>query len=163
MFVCTIQLVVQPVWQPFVSCKWGITKLFEFNASGGTRGHSLKLLKTWCTKYVRKYFFSYRVINRWNGLTKDIVNSPSINSFKNKLQKLRDTRIGFFLDWCLQPLGCTLYYIGLSGGWALPMYVVQWSNHLGAMCSRAWRSQWPRIDSSLSPWCVRLLKKNYLK
>jgi len=30
-------------------------------------------------------------------------------------------------------------------------YVVQWSNHLGAMCSRAWRSQWPRIDSSLGP------------
>jgi len=30
-------------------------------------------------------------------------------------------------------------------------HVVQWSNHLGAMCSRAWRSQWPRIDSSLGP------------
>jgi len=38
-------------------------------------------------------------------------------------------------------------------GWpcARPAHVVQWSNHLGAMCSRAWRSQWPRIDSSLSP------------
>jgi len=24
-------------------------------------------------------------------------------------------------------------------------------NHLGAMCSRAWRSQWPRIASSLGP------------
>jgi len=32
-----------------------------------------------------------------------------------------------------------------------PAHVVQWSNHLGAMCSRAWRSQWPRIDSSLGP------------
>jgi len=32
-----------------------------------------------------------------------------------------------------------------------PAYVVQWSNHLGTMCSRAWRSQWPRIDSSLGP------------
>ena len=32
---------------------------------------------------------------------------------------------------------------------ASPAHVVQWSNHLGAMCSRAWRSQWPRIDSSL--------------
>jgi len=30
-----------------------------------------------------------------------------------------------------------------------PAHVVQWSNHLGAMCSRARRSQWPRIDSSL--------------
>ena len=32
-----------------------------------------------------------------------------------------------------------------------PAHVVQWSNHLGAMCSRAWRSQWPRIDSILGP------------
>jgi len=32
-----------------------------------------------------------------------------------------------------------------------PAHVVQWSNHLGAICSRAWRSQWPRIDSSLGP------------
>jgi len=32
-----------------------------------------------------------------------------------------------------------------------PAHVVQWSNHLGAMCSRARRSQWPRIDSSLGP------------
>jgi len=32
-----------------------------------------------------------------------------------------------------------------------PAHAVQWSNHLGAMCSRAWRSQWLRIDSSLSP------------
>jgi len=32
-----------------------------------------------------------------------------------------------------------------------PAHVVQWSNHLGAMCRRAWRSQWPRIDSSLNP------------
>jgi len=30
-------------------------------------------------------------------------------------------------------------------------HVVQWSNHLGTMCSRSWRSQWPRIDSSLGP------------
>jgi len=32
-----------------------------------------------------------------------------------------------------------------------PAHVVQWSNHLSAMCSRAWRSRWPGFDSSLSP------------
>ena len=32
-----------------------------------------------------------------------------------------------------------------------PAHVVQWSNHLGTMCSRAWRSQWPKIDLSLGP------------
>jgi len=44
--------------------------------------------------------------------------------------------------------------MGLKHGflWGMcPVHVVQWSNHLGAMCSRAWRSQWPRIDSSLGP------------
>jgi len=29
--------------------------------------------------------------------------------------------------------------------------VVQCVRHSDAMCSRAWRSQWPRIDSSLGP------------
>jgi len=80
------------------------TKCFEFDDSGHSRGHSLKLLKTQCTKDVRKYFFSYRVINRWYGLTDDIVNSPSINSFKNKLQKLRDTLMGVFWTDVCNPL-----------------------------------------------------------
>jgi len=75
-----------------------VTNFFEFDISGRTRGHSLKLLKKHCSKDVRKYFFSYRVINRWNSLTEDIIRSPSINSFKKKLQKLRNTRMGFFLD-----------------------------------------------------------------
>jgi len=37
-----------------------------------------------------------------------------------------------------------------------PAHVVQWSSHLGAICSRVWRSQWPRIG----PGHVRLLEKN---
>ena len=32
-----------------------------------------------------------------------------------------------------------------------PAHVVQCVRHSDAMCSRAWRSQWPRIDSSLGP------------
>jgi len=44
--------------------------------------------------------------------------------------------------------------------WGSPAHVVQWSNHLGAMCNRAWCSQWPRIER---PRRVRLLKKNYFK
>ena len=31
-----------------------------------------------------------------------------------------------------------------------PAHVVQWSNHLGAMCSRAWRSLWPRSIRALA-------------
>ena len=34
---------------------------------------------------------------------------------------------------------------------SVPAHVVQCVRHSDAMCSRAWRSQWPRIDSSLGP------------
>ena len=35
--------------------------------------------------------------------------------------------------------------------YALPARVVQWSNHLGAMCSRAWRAQWPQSGVQSKP------------
>jgi len=47
---------------------------------------------------VRKYFFSHRVINHWNALDGEIVSSSSINAFKNKLNKIRMTRMGYFMD-----------------------------------------------------------------
>lgn len=71
---------------------------FEVDSYGRTRGHNWKLRKPHCTKGIRKYFFSSRVIDRWNKLTDDIVRSPSINSFKKKLRKVRDTRMGFYMD-----------------------------------------------------------------
>jgi len=49
---------------------------------------------------------------------------------------------------CTSPQSCVTGLLLCS---CCPAHVVQWSNHLGAMCSRAWRSQWPRIDSNLSP------------
>ena len=44
----------------------------------GTRGHLAKLSKPRCQKDVRKYFFSHRVINRWNALDGETVSSSSI-------------------------------------------------------------------------------------
>jgi len=49
---------------------------------------------------------------------------------------------------CIQVLHYPILAVLLHSS---PAHVVQWSNHMGAMCSRAWRSQWPRIDSSLRP------------
>jgi len=43
-------------------------------------------------------FFSKRVIDRWNSLDQDTVDAPSLNCFKNKLNKIRCTRMGFFMD-----------------------------------------------------------------
>ena len=53
----------------------------------GTRGHSLKLfLERACTN-VRKESFSLRVIRLWNDLTEVVVTAPSVNSFKNCLDR----------------------------------------------------------------------------
>jgi len=67
--------------------------------NNGTRSHLAKLSKPGCQKDVRKYFFSYRVINRWNALDEENISSSSINVFKNRLNKIRLTRIGYFMDW----------------------------------------------------------------
>ena len=63
----------------------------------GTRGQSRKLIKFRCTRDC-KYFFSNRVINRWNQLDQRVVDASSINAFKGCLNKIRETRMGFFMD-----------------------------------------------------------------
>lgn len=75
-----------------------LKRFFETDSTGRTRGHSQKLCKPCCHKDIRKYFFSVRVINRWNSLSEAIIQSSSVNTFKNHLQKLRITRMGFFMD-----------------------------------------------------------------
>jgi len=45
-------------------------------------------------KNVRKYFFSHR----WNALDVETVSSSSINAFKNRLNNIRMTRMGYFMD-----------------------------------------------------------------
>jgi len=73
-----------------------IDELFERDASiKGTRGHTLRLKKKQSVKDVRKYFFSQRVVNRWNSLDQETVDMGSINSFKGRLDKIRKTRMGF--------------------------------------------------------------------
>ena len=50
-----------------------------------TRGHNLKLSKQSSNTELRRNRFSIRVVDSWNNLTHEIVNAPSVNSFKNKL------------------------------------------------------------------------------
>ena len=61
--------------------------LFNFSTESITRGHDLKLFKPLCNTNVRSHFFSLRVINDWNNLPADVVNAPSVNAFKNKLDQ----------------------------------------------------------------------------
>jgi len=44
------------------------------------------------------YFFSNRVVNRWNMLDQQTAGATSLNNLKNGLDKLRKTKMGFFMD-----------------------------------------------------------------
>ena len=60
---------------------------FNLANNSRTRGHSLKLLKPNTRLEIRKNSFGVRIINNWNSLTEEIVSAPSLNSFKNRLDK----------------------------------------------------------------------------
>ena len=64
-----------------------IENFFEMETSNRTRGHNLKLKKKHCRLDVRKFFFSHRVVDFWNDLPSDVVNSNSLNIFKRKIDK----------------------------------------------------------------------------
>ncbi len=53
-----------------------------------TRGHAYKLDTQRCRTKQRQQTFSHRIINCWNNLHSDIVNAPSLNSFKSRLNSL---------------------------------------------------------------------------
>jgi len=75
-----------------------VSTFFEFRTDSRTRGHSLKLKKQRSNRDLRLHFFSERVVNRWNQLPSSVLEATSVNSFKSRLQQLRSTAIGFFMD-----------------------------------------------------------------
>ncbi len=67
-------------------------ELLTPRADTGTRGHDYKLFKERYATNVRGHFYSNRVIDIWNSLPQDIVNAPSVNSFKNRLDSYWQTK-----------------------------------------------------------------------
>ena len=59
--------------------------LFKRSSYSRTRGHNLKLYKKEFRTNTYKNFFSNQVINSWNELPPYLIDSESINSFKNRL------------------------------------------------------------------------------
>ena len=51
------------------------------------RGHDLTLLQQRARLNLRKYSFTFRVVSTWNSLPAAVVQAPSINAFKNRLDK----------------------------------------------------------------------------
>ena len=60
---------------------------FKLSNYSGTRGHSFKLSKQYSRLDVRKFSFSQRVVDEWNGLPDTLVCAVSVNAFKNGLDK----------------------------------------------------------------------------
>ena len=60
-------------------------QIFILNDSS-RRGHPFKIYKPRCELDIRKRYFSVRVINHWNSLSSNTVNSKSIQTFKRLLQ-----------------------------------------------------------------------------
>ena len=59
-----------------------------FTGGGGggtTRGHSLKLFKRRSRLKIRSNSFRNRVVDTWNSLQEQIVQAPSLNCFKSRL------------------------------------------------------------------------------
>jgi len=72
-----------------------ISELFTKDSDvKGAGGHTLKLGKPGCLRDSRKYFFSHRVVGCWNSLDQEMVDAPSVNAFKGRHDKVRQTRVG---------------------------------------------------------------------
>ena len=61
--------------------------LLTFSSQGRKRGHSLKLFKRRARLNLRKNSFSNRIVDVWNTLPEFVVKAPSLNAFKNRLNK----------------------------------------------------------------------------
>ena len=62
---------------------------FFIRAEGCTRGHGLKLVKPRCRLDCRRFSFSHRSINLWNGLPEEVIACNTVNGFKKAEASVR--------------------------------------------------------------------------
>ena len=71
---------------------------FRADNSERTRGRTKKQVKESFKLDVRKYFFSQRVVNRWNGLSVDVVSAGTVETFKKRLEEVRTWKKDLLMD-----------------------------------------------------------------
>jgi len=71
---------------------------FELDTSGRTRGHRYKIKKQCSSSDLRKFFFSQRVVDKWNALEEEVVEAESVNMFKARLERNRTRKMGLLTD-----------------------------------------------------------------
>jgi len=62
------------------------TVQLDINSDTRTRGHIKKLVRI-CRYEVRTYPFSIRITNMWDSLPGEIISAPTVNTFKNRLDR----------------------------------------------------------------------------
>ena len=62
-----------------------LSSIFTLALRVGTRGYSYKFSVPSCSTDLRHRFFSVRVVATWNSLPPDLVESDSLQMFKNGL------------------------------------------------------------------------------
>ena len=67
-------------------------EIIDFKSSGergyNLRRHKFDIIKEKYTKDIRKYAFKPRITNQWNNLPKFVVEAPTLNAFKNRLNNI---------------------------------------------------------------------------
>ena len=58
----------------------------------------MKLAKERFRLDIRKHFFSQRVVNRWNGLSEEVVSAGTVEAFKRRLDGLRREKKDLLMD-----------------------------------------------------------------
>ena len=62
----------------------------KFRGKKSLRGHSKTLMKDRSKRQIRSNSFTQRIVNIWNSLPESVVCAPSVNAFKNRLDKFWD-------------------------------------------------------------------------
>ena len=82
------------IWKSFhCSIDVGVSEVFCLANQLGTRGHRLKLAMPVCRGETRRRSFAARLVMLWNSLPSQVIESPSVAVFKDRLDVFLGDRV----------------------------------------------------------------------